>query len=269
MESNYIYIYMNILQLLLGMDLLPKTSHLGTPLAQQTTRPLHCVLDPIYQYFTDVALKVTKTHCMCTPRDNSTGSVTSMAQLTSSLAMPLWFSKTATSLQETLQTKWTLSLPKEEPIQTRTLAFPFTILELRLPRIWIQFKARLRLILEGLGNNIHEQFSWKLLLIVLSIQLVGWNGVETLHWVLFTMESTWTQDQVLQQQTELNGLDIMLLLVLLKPQNSLLQISSLGTHGYLPHVCLSPLVYKFYHLFVDCLVSNFFYFCYWMMSYRI
>jgi len=37
--------------------------------------------------------------------------------------------KTVTYMQETLQTKSTQSLLKEEPIQTKTLAFPFTILE--------------------------------------------------------------------------------------------------------------------------------------------
>ncbi|KAL9303781.1 hypothetical protein ACSQ67_021044 [Phaseolus vulgaris] len=37
--------------------------------------------------------------------------------------------KTVTYMQETLQTKSTQSLLKEEPIQTKTPAFPFTILE--------------------------------------------------------------------------------------------------------------------------------------------
>lgn len=122
------------MQLLLGMDSLLKISLLGTLPAQQITRPLHCVLDLIYRYFTNVASKATKTRCMCIPIDSSTGSVTYMARSTSSLAMLLWCFKTVTSLLETLQTRSTQSPPKEEPIQTKILEFPFTTLGSQPPQ---------------------------------------------------------------------------------------------------------------------------------------
>ena len=70
-----------------------KASHLETLLELQTIKLSHYVLVQIYQSFTDVALKDTKTLYMCTPSGNSTENATLTAQLISSSVMQRGFPK--------------------------------------------------------------------------------------------------------------------------------------------------------------------------------
>jgi hypothetical protein len=76
------------LQLLLVMDLLLKTSHSETQLELQIIKLLHSAQAQIYRFFTNVALKVIKTHFTFIQKDNFIENVTFMAQSISSSVMP-------------------------------------------------------------------------------------------------------------------------------------------------------------------------------------
>lgn len=144
-------------QLLLEMDLLLETLHLETLLEHQTIKLWHFVQDQTFQYFIDVALRVTKIHFMCTLEDNSIENVTFMVQLTLSLVTLLLFYKIVTFLLETLPRKPSRLPLRAEPIQTKTPGLLSTTLRSQPGRVLT--RARPSLIWGGLGKNIRERSS--------------------------------------------------------------------------------------------------------------
>ncbi|KAG5231220.1 pectin methylesterase LuPME1 family protein [Salix suchowensis] len=95
--------------------------------ALKITRQLPYVPAPIYRCSTSAASKDTKTLSTSILRDNSTENVTSMAQLTSYLAMLRLFFKIVTSTHETLLTRPTPSPLRGGQTRTRTQEFQSTI----------------------------------------------------------------------------------------------------------------------------------------------